>query len=68
MSVTVRVDHGLCLGARMCEIRAGHLFTVTPDGVAVPERQVLESAADIDAATEAIDGCPTAAISVTDEH
>lgn len=50
MSVTVRVDHGLCLGARMCEIRAGHLFTVTPDGVAVPERQVLESAADIDAA------------------
>jgi ferredoxin len=68
MSATVRVDPDLCLGSRMCEIRAGHLFKVADEGIATPELQVLDSDADIDTATDAMHGCPTGAISVTDEH
>ncbi len=68
MSATVRVDPDICLGSGMCEIRFGHLFKVADVGLAVPVHEVLESQQDIDAAVDAMHGCPTGAITVTDEH
>jgi ferredoxin len=68
MSATVEVDPDICLGSSMCQMRFGHLFTVGEDGLAVPIRPVLESQQDIDAAVDAMHGCPTGAITVTDEH
>jgi len=68
MSATVRVDPDICLGSRMCEIRFGHLFKVLDEGLAVPVHEVLESQQEIDAAVDAMHGCPTGAIAVADEH
>jgi ferredoxin len=68
MSAIVRVDHDLCLGSRMCEIRAGHLFKVADEGLALPEEQTLELPVDIDTAVDTMHGCPTGAISVSDGH
>jgi ferredoxin len=68
MTAIVGVDPDICLGSGMCELRFGHLFTVLKEGLAVPVRPSLESQQDIDAAVDAMHGCPTGAITVTDEH
>jgi ferredoxin len=48
----------------MCELMAGHLFKVGPSGIAEPVNAELTSQDEIDAATDAMNGCPSGAIVV----
>jgi ferredoxin len=67
LSAKVAVHPGMCLGSKMCERRAGHLFRVI-DGTAQLVSETLTDPADIDAAVDAMHGCPTGAIEVHDEQ
>lgn len=68
MKAIIRVDKELCLGSRMCEIRAGALFAVTDDGLAEPVEEIVHSDDQINAAIDASYGCPTGAIMVDREQ
>jgi ferredoxin len=61
--VTVRVDHGLCIGNAMCRAVAPKAFGADAEGQAVvadPEAESLENL------IEAVDNCPTGAVVVLD--
>jgi ferredoxin len=68
MNATVRVDPELCRGSRMCEIRAGHLFTVVDAGLSVPVHAVLEARGVSTPPSMPCMGAPPARSQVTDEH
>lgn len=61
MTVEVRVDHDLCIGCGMCMGIAPHVFQLNSSGKADAVSGV--EADGRDAVQEAIDTCPTAAIS-----
>jgi len=61
----IEIDESICLGSGMCELMAEHLFAVNSHGVAVPLEPDLHSTESVNAATDAMNGCPSGAIRIT---
>lgn len=64
MTARLRVDPSLCMGARMCERAAAGLLVVGTDNIARVVVEELVEQKDIDAAVDAMYGCPGGAIEV----
>jgi ferredoxin len=63
MGVQVHADRDVCIGAGLCVLSAGAVFDQDDDGIVV----VLdEHPADVAAAREAVDNCPSGALSLTE--
>jgi ferredoxin len=60
------VDRNRCTGLGMCEAAAPDVFEIQPDGSMVV---LCEHPSDdqMDAVQEAVDGCPTEALSLVDD-
>jgi ferredoxin len=60
------VDRNRCTGLGMCEAAAPDVFEIQPDGSMTV---LIEHPSDdmMDAVHEAIDGCPTEALSLVDD-
>lgn len=61
----VRVDEDVCMGSGVCELLAPHLFEVGAEGVATVLIDEL-GPEDADSAKEAVNACPTFALSIED--
>lgn len=61
---TVEIDQSVCQGSGICELVAGHLFVLGSEGVAELLESALDSSQLVDAATDAMSSCPSAAIAV----
>ncbi|MBN3931896.1 ferredoxin [Streptomyces verrucosisporus] len=59
------IDAAACTGAGTCEAMHPELFRVEPAGHAVVSRTELTDPADIEAATDVLDVCPTEAVRLT---
>ena len=64
MRRTLRIDSDACSGAGTCAAMHPRLFRVD-DGRSVPLRAAIDDPADIAAALDAADVCPTGAIELT---
>lgn len=63
MGVQVHADRDVCIGAGLCVLSAGAVFDQDDDGIVV----VLdEHPADAAAAREAVENCPSGALSLTE--
>lgn len=63
MGVQVHADRDVCIGAGLCVLSAGEVFDQDDDGIVV----VLdEHPADAAAAREAVENCPSGALSLTE--
>jgi ferredoxin len=64
MALRIAIDRERCMGSGTCEFWAPAVFHVADDGIAV----VLDpSGASVDTISSAASGCPTGAISVSEE-
>ena len=61
----IQVDRDRCLGTGTCEALAPDLFEVGDDGM-VSVLRPLDGAADRALAEDAVQACPTGALSLTD--
>jgi ferredoxin len=61
-----RVDRDKCTGLGICESLAPDYFEVDDDGDLVQLKEVV-SPEDLQAVREAIDGCPTEALSLVED-
>ncbi|MTE21451.1 hypothetical protein F0L17_20515 [Streptomyces sp. TRM43335] len=59
------IDAAACTGAGTCEAMHPALFRVEPAGHAVVSRAELTGPADVEAATDVLDVCPTEAVRPT---
>lgn len=60
----VRVDHGLCMGNRVCEAHLPQVFEVDDDSNLSTPRDGSLDASLLDAVREAVGDCPQDAISL----
>ena len=62
--VHVHADRDVCIGAGLCVLTAGAVFDQDDDGIVI----VLdEHPADAAAAREAVENCPSGALSLTED-
>ena len=59
----IEVDRERCVGSGTCEMLAPDLFEVGDDGI-VTALRAEPDAGDVDAAEEAVQACPTQALSL----
>jgi ferredoxin len=64
MAIRIEIDREACMGSGNCIFWAPGVFDLDDDGVAIV---VDPTAAGADRIALAVDGCPTKAITVTDE-
>jgi ferredoxin len=63
--IRIGVDRERCVGSGTCEMLAADLFEVGGDGIVAVLRPELDGD-DVDAAEDAVQACPTQALSVVD--
>jgi ferredoxin len=61
----IEVDRERCVGSGTCEMLAPDLFEVGDDGIVAVLRPEPDGA-DVDAAEDAVQACPTQALSLVD--
>ena len=61
----IDVDRERCVGSGTCEMLAPDLFEVGDDGIVAVLRQEPDGT-DVDAAEDAVQACPTQALSLVD--
>ena len=61
----IDVDRERCVGSGTCEMLAPDLFEVGDDGIVAVLRPELDGA-DLDPAEDAVQACPTQALSLVD--
>jgi len=61
----IEVDRERCVGSGTCEMLAPDLFEVGDDGIVAVLRPEPDGA-DVDAAVDAVQACPTQALSLVD--
>ena len=61
----IAVDRERCVGSGTCEMVAADLFEVGDDGIVAVLRPEPDGA-DVDAAADAVQACPTQALSLVD--
>jgi ferredoxin len=61
----IEVDRERCVGSGTCEMLAADLFEVGDDGIVAVLRPELDGDG-VDAAEDAVQACPTKALSVVD--
>jgi ferredoxin len=63
----IRADRDVCIGAGNCSLTAPELFDQDPEDDLVRVLQAPRTAEEIEAAREAVDQCPSGALSLREE-